>query len=367
MFSIRIHHGGRFHKFSGRRYVDGAVDIFDLVDIELYDMYGITYLQFNGAQALETQDNVLPIIYSQFRAINMSSISVQPNVNQVIDDVIRHISFDDMQLDGETGFGDVAGSSLDSSVLSHGESFRVDDLDLYLTFDLNVPQIETQKEVHVSENEKHVVEQVRVDEVVHSSGQDPIEYGNGEEFVEHGSGQQVQYDVDMIDRAYETHNYNESSEDACTYDDDDGGGGEDDDDDDGGGEGDDILVDEENKIVEPDVDVHLFGEDVDVVNVEGFDSDTGYDDETGYHRRRIAQAKAEKEVRGDHTLQYAMLRDYVVELQSTNPNTTVKIVVESVYVMTYIYNPNSNFAFISDRQKEMRIDRGSCKHDVAAC
>ncbi|GJS17102.1 mutator type transposase [Tanacetum coccineum] len=41
-----------------------------------------------------------------------------------------------------------------------------------------------------------------------------------------------------------------------------------------------------------------------------------------------AKAKAEREIRGDHVLQYFMLRDYVVELQSKNPNTTVKIIVE---------------------------------------
>ncbi|GKB34286.1 heat stress transcription factor B-4-like protein [Tanacetum coccineum] len=41
-----------------------------------------------------------------------------------------------------------------------------------------------------------------------------------------------------------------------------------------------------------------------------------------------AKAKAEKEINGDHVLQYSILRDYVVELQSTNPNTTIKIVVE---------------------------------------
>ncbi|GJV58884.1 hypothetical protein Tco_1464984 [Tanacetum coccineum] len=41
-----------------------------------------------------------------------------------------------------------------------------------------------------------------------------------------------------------------------------------------------------------------------------------------------AKAKAEREIREDHVLQYSMLRDYVVELQSTNPNTTVKIVVK---------------------------------------
>nr|GEY11460.1 hypothetical protein [Tanacetum cinerariifolium] len=41
-----------------------------------------------------------------------------------------------------------------------------------------------------------------------------------------------------------------------------------------------------------------------------------------------AKAKAEREIRGDHVLQYFILRDYIVELQSTNPNTTVKIAVE---------------------------------------
>ncbi|GKA37154.1 hypothetical protein Tco_0723719 [Tanacetum coccineum] len=41
-----------------------------------------------------------------------------------------------------------------------------------------------------------------------------------------------------------------------------------------------------------------------------------------------AKAKAEREIRGDHILQDFMLRDYVVELQSTNPNTTIKIAVK---------------------------------------
>ncbi|GJR63586.1 hypothetical protein Tco_1505748 [Tanacetum coccineum] len=219
----------------------------------------------------------------------------------------------------------------------------------------------------------------------------------------------------------------------------------------------DFLVDEENEIIEPDVDVHLFGinmdlpfenngvtnlvlddvlegEDMDVINADGFNSDLGNDEEkitgreeakdrvylyyiesrtnlklykndgfrirarcdgkvpiftmsqgtgpTGENHRmeagpnglsgpttrtkkgRIhlfeqvrvnpdilvkavqdqlqhelevqmsmsktfrAKAKAGKEIRGDHVLQYSMVRDYVVELQSTNPNTKVKITVE---------------------------------------
>lgn len=39
---------------------------------------------------------------------------------------------------------------------------------------------------------------------------------------------------------------------------------------------------------------------------------------------RVKQA-AERKLRGDYTYQYKMLRDYVLELQQANPNTTVKI------------------------------------------
>ncbi|GKB59184.1 hypothetical protein Tco_0915370 [Tanacetum coccineum] len=76
---------------------------------------------------------------------------------------------------------------------------------------------------------------------------------------------------------------------------------------------------EENEIVEPDVDVHLFGismdvpfdnngvtnlvpddvlegKDLDVINVDGFDSDPGNDDETGnYRRRRLVELSIEME------------------------------------------------------------------------
>ncbi|GKA50649.1 hypothetical protein Tco_0743722 [Tanacetum coccineum] len=96
------------------------------------------------------------------------------------------------------------------------------------------------------------------------------------------------YDDEGIDTAYETEYDVQYSEDAGTDDDDD--------------VDEDFLVDEENEIVKPDVDVHLFGtsmdlpfdnigitnsvpddvlegEDVDVINADGFDSDPGNDKE----------------------------------------------------------------------------------------
>ncbi|GJR24444.1 shikimate O-hydroxycinnamoyltransferase [Tanacetum coccineum] len=198
--------------------------------------------------------------------------------SQVIKDVIRQLSFKETELDGEAGFGDVAGSGIEISKLSHNESFGVDDLDLNLNepVDLNVSQIETQSELPMSEEpdvgrtqepimaevktQKSIVEEVRTQEPI-------VEYVLVEDY---------------------------SSEDACIDDDD---------------EDDDFLVDEENKIVEPDVNVNLFGismdvpfdnigvtnlvpddvlkrEDVDVINADGFDSDPGNDDETSNYRRR---------------------------------------------------------------------------------
>ncbi|GJX67579.1 mutator type transposase [Tanacetum coccineum] len=43
------------------------------------------------------------------------------------------------------------------------------------------------------------------------------------------------------------------------------------------------------------------------------------------HKAFRAKAKAEETLKGDAELQYGMLRDYVMELQKCNPNTTVKI------------------------------------------
>ncbi|GJT37155.1 putative transposase, mutator type, MULE transposase domain protein [Tanacetum coccineum] len=502
--------------------------------IEVYIEHGVTildsYLRLPRFKAT-LEDITDEPAGSIFSDINPSFISQQATASQVIDDVMRQLSFDETELDGEAGFADVAGSGVDSSGLSHDESFGVDDLDLNLNeepdVNLNVSQVETQSELPVSEEpdvghtqepilaevstqepivaevitqepivaevstEAPIVEEVgtqefSVEDVVIedyvSSGEDgeDAEQGNGQEDESAPTDGQFFYDDEGIDTAYETEYDVQSSEDAGTDDDDD--------------VDEDFLVDEENEIVEPDVDVHLFGismdlpfdnigitnlvsddvlegEDVDVINADGFDSDPGNDEERNYRKRRLAElrtemeeakdrvylhsieskrnlklykndsvgikarcegkvpvftmsqgtgptglnsgmeagpsgssgpttrskkkeeykvnpdipvkavqdqlqrelevrismskafrakAKAEREIRGDHVLQYSMLRDYVVELQSTNPNTTVKIAVErntDPSLPTRCLgddidlHPNSNFTFISNRQK----------------
>ncbi|GKD71409.1 hypothetical protein Tco_1325499 [Tanacetum coccineum] len=187
-----------------------------------------------------------------------------PPTNQVIKDVMWQLSFEETKLDGEAGLGDVTGSGIDNSGLSHDESFGFYDLDLNvnITRDLNVSHTETQEEVHVSEIP---VSEGRVNEILDGSDEEDVIHGSGEEDFEHGNGPES------------------VKETSGTYHDD-------------GDEDDDILVDEENKIVEPDVDVHLFdirkdvpcdnigvtslilddvlkGEDLDVVNPDGFNSD----------------------------------------------------------------------------------------------
>ncbi|GJR22624.1 hypothetical protein Tco_0971151 [Tanacetum coccineum] len=382
----------------------------------------------------------------------------------VIDNVIRQLSFDETELDGEAGFADVVGSGVDSSRLNHDESFG--EPDVGRTQEPILAEISTQESIvaEVSTQEPIVVEvstevpimeevgtqEFSVEDVVLkdyvSSGED-VEQGNGQEDESASTDGQFFNDDEGIDTTYDVH----FSEDAGTYDDDD--------------VDEDFLVDEENEIIEPDVDVHLFGismdlpsdnigvtnlvsddvlegEDVDVINADCFDSDPGNDEEKNYRKRKLAElrteiegtgptgpnrgmeagpsgssgpttrtkkrknvlyvgkekhtqnwvvkthtdthtclqskeikhctykflskkifeqvrvnpdipvkavqdrlqrelevqisikkafrakAKAKREIIGDHVLQYSMLRDYVVELQSTNPNTTIKIAVE---------------------------------------
>ncbi|GJR67417.1 ribonuclease H-like domain-containing protein [Tanacetum coccineum] len=191
----------------------------------------------------------------------------------------------------------------------------------------------------------------------------------------------------------------------------------------------DFLVDEENEIVKPDVDVHLFsitidlpfenigitnlvpddvlkGEDVDVINADGFDSNPSNDEERNYKKRRLAElrtemegvinasvrvnldilvkavqdqlqrelevqismskafrakAKAEREIRGDHVLQYSIFRDYVVELQSINPNTTIKIAVEKYIEPSF---PTRVFQRIYFCLGALKLGFRACRRDL---
>nr|GEX74870.1 hypothetical protein [Tanacetum cinerariifolium] len=99
-------------------------------------------------------DSVTPRSFSQHDSSTPCKDSVCGLLHLcVIKDVMKQLSFEETELDGETCFGDVAGSGIESFGLSHDEPFEVNDLDLNLNehVDLNVSQIETQFEFSVSE------------------------------------------------------------------------------------------------------------------------------------------------------------------------------------------------------------------------
>ncbi|GKB01858.1 hypothetical protein Tco_0829902, partial [Tanacetum coccineum] len=227
----------------------------------------------------------------------------------VLDDVMRKLSFDETKLDGETGFADVTGSGVDSSGLIETQSELPvsEEPDVGPTQEPIFAEVSTQEPIVVEVSAKvPIVEEVgtqefSVEDVVIedyiSSGEDgeDAEQGNGPEDESAPTDRQFFYDDKGIDTAYETEYDVQSSEDAGTDDDDDD-------------VDEDFLVDKENEIVEPDVDVHLFGismdlpfdnigitnlvlddviegEDVDVINADGFDSDPGNDEERNYRKR----------------------------------------------------------------------------------
>nr|GEW51678.1 hypothetical protein [Tanacetum cinerariifolium] len=299
-----------FHKYPRRRYIDGHIGIFDMVDIDLFNVITLNRmvmqlgytgefepLSYNYLRAMSTLDeglyalacfivwqclfevlswlrsmpqhdsstpandfvcdsvtprcipqhdsstHVKDSVYEFVTPRCMPDGMLTPPTNQVIEDVMWQLSFEETKLDGEAGFSDVAGSSIDSSRLSHDESFRVYNLDLKVSID-------------------EILDSSAGEDVIHGGGEEEVEHGNGPESVEENSG---------------------------TYHND-------------GDEDDDILVDEENEIVEPDVDVHLFDirkdvpfdnigvtslvlddvlkrVDLDVVNPNGFNSNTSNDNE----------------------------------------------------------------------------------------
>ncbi|GJU79631.1 heat stress transcription factor B-4-like protein [Tanacetum coccineum] len=220
---------------------------------------------------------------------------------------MSQLSFEQTELDGEAGIADVAGSGVESFGLSHDESFGDDDLDVNLNEpEPVVAEVITQEPIleEVGTQEPTMEDVVLEDYVIF--GED-VEQGNGQEDESAPSDGQFFYD-EGIDTAYEIKYDVQSIEDAST---------DADDDDD---EDEDFLVDEDNEIVEPDVDVYLFGismdlpfdnigvtnlvpddvlerEDVDVINADGFDSDPGNDDDLSNYKRRSKKFTTAKEAK----------------------------------------------------------------------
>nr|GEZ13483.1 hypothetical protein [Tanacetum cinerariifolium] len=182
IFSIRIHHGEKFQRYPGRMYVSGRVDIFDMVDTNLFTVFSLNMMVLKLGyieHGVTTLDSYLraPRFKATLEEITDEPSSIAANktekmllltwhessetTKEPVCEFVTPSSFPQHDLStpckdsvyGEAGFADVAGSGVDSSGLSHDESFEVDDLDLNLNepVNQNVFQVETQSKLLVSE------------------------------------------------------------------------------------------------------------------------------------------------------------------------------------------------------------------------
>ncbi|KAL4581505.1 hypothetical protein LXL04_006027 [Taraxacum kok-saghyz] len=75
-FSLKVHHGGMFTTSRSRRYVDGTVDFFDYVDIDLFSVHELDamvkelgYVERKGLNyhflipELDLDFGLLPLVY----------------------------------------------------------------------------------------------------------------------------------------------------------------------------------------------------------------------------------------------------------------------------------------------------------------
>nr|GEU63468.1 hypothetical protein [Tanacetum cinerariifolium] len=264
-------------------YVGGRVDIFDMMDIDLFIVVVLNMMVMKLGYTCKSE----PMFYNYLRPLTsldegLYALGCEEDV-RCLDILVR--SFKLIEVCIEHGV-----TALDSYLrapriretleeindelagLSHDESFGVDDLDLNLNeepdVNLNVFQVETQSEVPVSE-EPDVDQEPIVAEV---STEVPIveEIGTHEFSVE---------DIvveDYVSSEKDTAQYNGEFNESARSD-----------------EQRRFLVDEENEIVEHDVDLHLF--DVDIINPDGFNSDHGNDEETNYKKRMLAELRTKME------------------------------------------------------------------------
>ncbi|GKA50231.1 hypothetical protein Tco_0743304 [Tanacetum coccineum] len=65
MFSIRIHHGGRFRMYLGRMYVSVHEDIFDMVDIGIFTVIALNVMVVKLGYTCESE----PLFYNYLRSL----------------------------------------------------------------------------------------------------------------------------------------------------------------------------------------------------------------------------------------------------------------------------------------------------------
>ncbi|GKA32589.1 hypothetical protein Tco_0718956, partial [Tanacetum coccineum] len=218
------------------RYVDGHVDIFDMVDIDLFTVIALNMMVLQldeGLYALACEEDVhcLDTLVRSFKLVEvyinhgfivvnsyqrpplqvmatLEDISEPGTSHEYRSDKMLLLTWHNSSTPGKDSVCESIiprcmphGSGIDSSGLSHDESFRVDNLDLN---EAEVGRTEVPVSKEAGRIEEHVVEQDIVKEVIDGSYEEDVEHGNDQEAIEVPSDEQVDYDVEGIDSAYET-------------------------------------------------------------------------------------------------------------------------------------------------------------------
>ncbi|GJX77088.1 transposase, MuDR, MULE transposase domain protein [Tanacetum coccineum] len=473
MFSIQIHHGGNFQRYPGRRYFEGHVDIFDMVDVDLFTIVALNMmviqLGYTGESSLD-EGLPPPRVRETIEDITDEHGSIAAIEHRFEKMLMRQLSFEETELDGEAGFDDVAGVLpvseepdvgrtqeliMEEVMVKDYVSSREDgeqgiysayetQYDVQSSEDADVPfdnigvtnlvpnDVLEGEDVDViiadsfdsdpgNDNETSNYRRRRLAElsremegVINASGQWKYLFYTGHKFTTIKEAKDRVY-LHSIKSIRNLKLYKNDSVRVRTRRD---------------GK---VLVFTMSQGTGPTglnhgMEVGPSGSSGPTTRREKRKNTCTNDDSQACssaldaHDKGdlypwvLAKAKTEKEIRGDRVLQYSMLRDYVTELQSTNPNTTVKIAVEmntgldgafkngpfpgqvlaavgldsnnGIYPLAYALvedksksswcwflqclgddidmHPNLNSTSVIDKRKR-KLTGIPCKHDVAAC
>nr|GEV41630.1 reverse transcriptase domain-containing protein [Tanacetum cinerariifolium] len=94
MFSIRIHHDGKFQRYPSRMYVSGRVDIFDMVDIDLFIVVALNMMVLKlgytgGCSFLATfvQSFKLIEVYIEYGVTGLDSYFRAPRFRATLEEI----------------------------------------------------------------------------------------------------------------------------------------------------------------------------------------------------------------------------------------------------------------------------------------
>ncbi|CAI9269875.1 unnamed protein product [Lactuca saligna] len=350
IFSIRLYHGGEFTKFPGRKYIKGKQTYVDLLDMDTFSVHD-TDEMMEQLGYVDEEANVMDRTGNDNMDLTVidngdNNKEENPCAEVEIGDKFKHtneVEFRDGNKDGEDPcaefesedmFEDINkeefGSRENFDDDSGYESSESDDIDFYVDNDNILDDVEVDMndfndnididaEWVGSMNDNVVQEENEVgelNEVLNNEGTIPKlgsldNSGEGQQEVNNEDEEKCLWslyaskwkcDINWMVKYYnkehrclQTHNVK-----ACTY-----------------------------KFLAKNIATQV--ESNPTIPIRALQEQLQCDYQVGLSKMKVFRDRTEalNRVQGDYVVQYALLRDYVLELQKHNPDTTVKIDVES--------------------------------------